>query len=323
MINQTFMKKPLLLFSLSLLAVLPLFAQQQKKEAPLVFTPQWTAQAQFAGYYVAKEKGFYDEEGVDVQIIHPNATQTSMERISSNRSHATTLQLAQAIQIVDEGIPMVNLLQTSMNNTLVIISRREKNPLEQKGAKVGVWHAGFAELVFAVTKELGIDYQWIPAASCVSLFVAGAVDASVAMSYNEYYQILQAGFALPEKCIYRFSEHGYNIQEDGLYVTREYYRAHKEQADKFARASRRGWEYAAGHPEEALDIVMDYVDRNHIATNRVLQRLMLQEILAKQLDPDSGERAFLLRQDMVEKASDLLLRNGIIRKPVTLKDLSR
>ena len=227
------------------------------------------------------------------------------------------------MQISDSGIPLVNLLQTSMNNALILISRWGKNPLEQKGAKVAVWQAGFTQVAQAVMNEVGLDYQWIPAASSVSLFVAGAVDVSLAMSYNEYYQIRQAGFSLAGESVYRFSDHGYNIQGDGLYVTRGYYEKHREQAEKFARASRKGWEYAAAHPEEALDIVMTYVNRNHIATNRVLQKLMLEEILKLQLDPGSGERAFLLRPDMVQQACDLLLRNGVIRKPVTLEDLSR
>ena len=297
---------------------LPLFAQEGE---PIVFTPQWTAQAQFAGYYVAKEKGFYTEEGVRVLIVHPNATQSSMERIRSNKSHATTLQLAQALQMIDEGIPMVNMLQTSMNNALVIVSRRGKNPLKMPGAKVAIWQAGFTQLAECIMNETGLDYHWVKAASSVNLFIAGAVDASVAMSYNEYYRILQAGIPLAEEGVYRFSEHGYNIQEDGLYVTREYYRKHKDQVEAFARASRRGWEYAAEHPEEALSIVMDYVRRNNIATNPILQRLMLDEILRLQLDPDSGQREFRLREDMVRQASELMLRGGMIRRPVTIEDL--
>lgn len=317
------MKRQLILCVTALLCVLPLSAQKQQAEGPLVFTPQWTAQAQFAGYYVAKEKGFYDEEGLEVLIVHPNATQSSVERIRTHKSHATTLQLAQAMEILDSGIPLVNLLQTSMNNALMVVSRWGKNPLEMKKAKIAIWQAGFTQVAEAVMNEVGEGFQWIPAASSVSLFVAGAVDASMAMSYNEYFQIRQAGFLLEGDSIYRFSEHGYNIQEDGLYITREYYNKHRDQAEKFARASRRGWEYAAAHPDEALDIVMAYVDRNHIATNRIIQKLMLEEILRLQLDPDSGERAFLLRPDMVKQASDLLLRSKIIRKPVTVEDLSR
>ena len=317
------MKRLTLISVLILSALFPLMAQKQKKVEPIIFTPQWTAQAQFAGYYVAKEKGFYDEEGVQVQIVHPNATQSSEDRIRSNKSHVTTLQLAQAMQIISDGLPLVNLLQTSMNNALVIVSRRGKNPLKHPGAKVAIWRAGFTQLAECMMREDGLDYEWIKAANSVNLFIAGAVDATFAMSYNEYYQILQSGIPITEDCVFRLSDHEYNIQEDGLYMTRDFYNKHKEEADKFARASRRGWEYVAEHPEEALEIVMDYVKRNFIATNPVIQRLMLEEVLRLQLDPETGERAFRLRPDMLEKASDLMLRNGQIRRPITLEDLSR
>ena len=319
------MKRLTVIGALLLLAVLPLQAQSQRqlKGEPIVFTPQWTAQAQFAGYYVAKEKGFYDEEGIEVQIVHPNATQSSEERIRSNKSHITTLQLAQAMQIINDGLPLVNLLQTSMNNALVIVSRRGKDPMMQPGARVSIWQAGFTQLAECMVKESQLDYEWVKAANSVNLFIAGAVDATVAMSYNEYFQILQSGIPISEECVYRLSDHNYNVQEDGLYMTRTYYLQHKEEAERFARASRRGWEYVAEHPEESLDIVMEYVKRNFIATNRVIQGLMLQEVLRLQLDPESGERSFTLRPDMLEKANDLMLRNGAIQRPITMEDLNR
>ena len=309
---------------LAVLLALPLSAQKKKAESDtLVFTPQWTAQAQFAGYYVAKELGFYEEEGINVQIVHPNATQSAESRIRTHMSQATTLQLAQAIEIIANGTPLVNLLQTSMNNGMVVISRRGKNPLEQPGAKVGIWAGGFTQLLESEVKEANLHYEWIRAANMVNLYIAGAVDAIVAMTYNEYYQVKQAGFNVPENCIYRLADHGFNIQEDGLYVTRAYYEKHQEQAEKFARASRRGWEYTATYPEQALDIVMHYVERNHIATNRIMQSLMLKEILNLQYDPDSGKMEYRIRQDMLQLANDIMLKAGLIPRPVTLEELCR
>ena len=313
-------------FVLILLALFPallLPARPREVSDTLVFTPQWTAQAQFAGYYVAKDMGFYEEEGVNVQIIHPNVTQSAESRLRSHLSHATTLQLAQAVEIVANGVPLVNLLQTSMNSGMVVISRRGKNPMEQRGAKVGIWAGGFTQLLESVVKEANLPFEWIRAATMVNLYIAGALDAIVAMTYNEYYQVKQAGFNLPENCIYRLADHGYNIQEDGLYVTREYYEKHKELADKFARASRRGWDYAEAHPDQALDIVMRYVDRNHIATNRILQSLMLKEILNLQYDPDSGEKEYRIRPDMLQLTNDIMLKAGLIPRPVTLEELCR
>ena len=286
-----------------------------------IFTPQWTAQAQFAGYYVAQEKGFYKDAGLNVEIVHPSPTQPAMKRIRNNESHATTLQLCQAMEIVDEGIELVNILQTSMNNAMVIVSRRGVNPLTQKGERVGIWSAGFGQLAICMSIKDHLDYDWTPFATNVNLFVAGAIDATLAMSYNEYYQLVQTGLPLDEKCVYRFCDHGYNVQEDGVYMTREYYESHRAEAKKFAQASRRGWEWAAAHPEETLDIVMKYVRENHIATNRILQKLMLEEVLRLQMDRESGKQEFRLRPDMVKLASDLMFECKMLKHTVSYEQL--
>ncbi len=291
------------------------------QDATIVFTPQWTAQAQFAGYYVAETKGFYREAGVKVRIEHPSATQPAMSRLRQNECQATTLQLCQALEIINDGIPLVNILQTSMNNAMVIVSARGKDPLTQKGARVGIWSVGFGQLAICMSIKDHLDYQWVRFAQNVNLFVAGALDATLAMSYNEYYQLVQAGVQMTDKNVYRFCDHGYNVQEDGVYMTREYYATHKDQARRFAQASRKGWEWAAEHPDETLDIVMQYVEKNHIATNRVMQRLMLKEILRLQVDRDSKKREFRLRPDMVQLANHLMVEHQMLSREVTYKEL--
>jgi len=305
-------------------AVVALAQKEGKKtttDATIVFTPQWTAQAQFAGYYVAEAMGFYREAGINVRIEHPSATQPAMTRLRKNLCQATTLQLCQAMEIVSDGIPLVNILQTSMNNAMVIVSARGVDPLTQKGAKVGIWSVGFGQLAICMSIQDHLNYEWIRFAQNVNLFVAGALDATLAMSYNEYYQLVQAGMELSDKNVYRFCDHGYNVQEDGVYMTRDYFESHRDQARRFAEASKRGWEWAAAHPDETLDIVMQYVDREHIATNRVMQRLMLKEVLRLQVDRESKKREFRLRPDMVKQASQLMLSNQMLSRDVTYEEL--
>ena len=306
-----------ILLLMLLAVVMPAVGQER-----IVFTPQWTAQSQFAGYYVAQEKGFYREAGIDVEIVHPSITQTALNRMRKGESQATTLQLCQAMEIIDGGIPLVNILQTSMNNAMVIVSRRQMDPLTQRGARVGTWSAGFGQLAICMSIKDSLNYNWIPSASNLNLFVAGAIDATLAMSYNEYYQLKQTGLPVGEEYVYRFCDHGYNVQEDGVYMQRDYYLAHKEEAKKFAAASRRGWEWAAEHPEETLEIVMKYVKANHIATNPVLQRLMLTEILRLQVDRESGKREFRLRRDMVETSSRLMVEMKMLKHAVTYEQLT-
>ena len=287
----------------------------------IVFTPQWTAQAQFAGYYVAEAKGFYREAGLRVRIKHPSVTQPAMSGLLAGECQATTLQLCQALEVVDKGVALVNILQTSMNNAMVIVSARGKDPLTQKGARVGIWSVGFGQLAVCMSIKDHLDYEWVKLAQGVNLFVAGALDATLAMSYNEYYQLVQAGMEMSDKTVYRFCDHGYNVQEDGLYMTRDYYEHHREEARKFAEASRKGWEWAAQHPEEALNIVMERVEKDHIATNRTLQRLMLKEVLRLQVDRESKRREFKLRPDMVKLASTLMKDNMMLGRQVKYEEL--
>lgn len=244
-----------------------------------------------------------------------------MDRLNANECQATTLQLCQALEYIEGGTPLVNILQTSMNNAMVIVSARGKDPLTQKGAKVGIWSVGFGQLAICMSKKDHLNYQWVRFAQNINLFLSGALDATLAMSYNEYYQLIQAGLEISDKSVYRFCDHGYNVQEDGVYMARDYYMAHKEQAKKFAQASKKGWEWAAQHPDETLDIVMKYVDEGHIATNRVMQRLMLKEILRLQVDRESKKREFRLRPDMVKQASQLMVENGMLKREIQLREL--
>lgn len=309
-------KKFLIMAAGAILALLPI--QAQKK---FIFTPQWTAQAQFAGYYVAKEKGFYKQAGLDVDIVHPSITQPAISRVRNNESQATTLGLCQALEVIDDGIPMVNILQTSMNTSLVLVSRKDVDPLKQPGMKVGIWSTGFGQLAICMSIKEHLNYEWVRFASNVNLFVSGAIDATLVMSYNEYYQLAQAGVKLTERNVYRFSNHDYNVQEDGLYMTRAYYDEHRDEARRFAQASKKGWEWAVAHPDETLDIVMDYVRREHIGTNRVLQKLMLAEVLNLLVDRESKKREYRLRPDMVKKASQLMVENMMLKNEVKYEQL--
>ena len=166
-----------------------------------------------------------------------------------------------------------------------------------------------------------MNYEWVFFTGNVNVFLSGGVDLMSAVSYNEYLLLKQAGFDMPEKSVFRFKDHGYNIQENGVYVKRDYYDTHRDQLKRFAEASKKGWEWAALHPDQTLDIVMKYVRDAHVQTNRVIQKLMLEEILRLQLDPDSGRREFRVRPEMLKKACTLMQDFGTIDREVTYGEL--
>lgn len=288
----------------------------------IVFTPQWTPQSQFAGYYVAQAKGFYREEGLEVVFDHPSASSSALNRLEAGNSHIITLQLIQAIKLIGDEVPLVNILQTSQRNSLMIVPRYNniRSLQDLRGKKVGFWKAGFCELAFILDRKEKLDIEWVPFINYVNLFVSGAIDATLAMSYNEYLQILACGIR-PQHVFY-FSDLGYDIPEDGLYVTADYYRTHRKEAEAFARASVKGWKWAAQHPEEALDIVMRLVREHHVATNRLQQQRMLENVLELQCELHTATRPFSLQPAHVEKASALLLDDGYIHRPVTYQEIT-
>ena len=294
---------------------------QEGKGQQIVFTPQWTAQSQFAGYYVALEKGFYKEVGIDVEIKHPSASYSAVNHLLEGSCHITTMNLLQAMIAIDQGLSLVNVLQTSQHNSLVIVPRRKSIQTfeDLRNKRVGVWKIRFGELGFIADEERNLNIEWIPFIHNINLFLSGAIDATMATSFNEYLQIRAAGF--DSKNIFYLSEEGYDVPEDGLYVTVDYYKKNKEKVEAFVEASKRGWQWAAKNQEETLDIVMKFVQKDKIATNRTIQRWMLKEILRLQCDQEGREPSFQLHPEKVKELSDLLLKNRRIKKEVTLEQL--
>ena len=287
----------------------------------IVFTPQWTPQSQFAGYYVAQEMGFYQEAGVEVDFQHPSASYSAANRLFEGSSDIITQQLVQAMIAIDHGMPMVHVLQTSQRNALVLVSKSDsiRTIEDLKGKKVGVWKAGFGELAYIMDTEKNLDIQWIPFLESVNLFLSGAIDATLAMSYNEYLKIRVAGHE--DKPVIRFSETEYDYPEDGLYVSTDFYQRHPDKVKAFVEASRKGWEWAHEHPEETLDIVMKWAEKENVHTNRIHQQWMLEKILSLQCEEGEKKPSFRLDGQIIDKLSELLLKYHRIQHPVDVQKL--
>ena len=297
--------------------LLPCIVQAQR----IVFTPQWTPQSQFAGYYIAQDKGYYKDAGLEVEFQHPSVSYSALNRLMEGSSDIITSQLTQAMIAIDRGIPMVHALQTSQQNALVLLGRSDsiRTIEDLRKKKVGVWKAGFGDLAYIMDAELRLGIKWIPFLEGTNLFISGAIDATLGMSYNEYLQIRVSGYE--DKIPIRLSETEYNYPEDGLYVSLDFYRRYPEKVKAFVEASRKGWEWAHEHPEEALNIVMNWAEKEQIHTNRIFQRWMLEEILRLQCEEGKKEPSFHLEDGVVKRLSDLLLKHNRIQSPITVEKL--
>lgn len=310
--------KRLTLIAFLLLGCFTLFAQK------IVFMPQWTAQAQFAGYYVAKDMGFYEQEGLDVEIRHLNrATKRNIiSYIRSGEVQFVTSHLLLSMIANDGGLGMVNILQTSHTNGLCVVSRTPISRFEDlDGKKVGRWSTGYGENAIMMAEEKGLSIDWVTSNQSVNLFLAGALDATLVFSYNELISIyLAQGKVEPDHILY-FSDTDYNYPEDSLYCLDTYYRNNRDVVEKFVKASKRGWEYVAEHPDEALQICMKFTRENNIQTNIVHQRLMLEQIVELSRGKD-GEISFApTSREIFDRMAKKAIETGLIMSSPKYEDI--
>ena len=299
-------------------------ATHSQAQTRLVFTPQWTAQAQFAGFYVADAKGFYKEAGLNVSIEHPSSSNPNINRLKMGQCQFITLHLVSAMKFIDEGIQLVNISQHFQQNTQMIVSHKPLKGIESlRGMKIGHWKSGFSELAFSMNNRYNLNIQWVPFISHINLYISNAIDATMAMSYNEYFQLKIAGQKIQKDQTLYFRDIGYNVPEDGVYTTASFYKSHKQEVEKFAEATRKGWEWAYQNPEETLDIVMMYCQANNVATNRVVQEWMLQECLKVLSNKNSGKRTYTLDPKGLDLANQLMTEGGVIKKNIPYQQITQ
>lgn len=308
--------KPKLLFLILITFVgIPTYAQQ------IVFTPQWTPQSQFAGYYVAQEMGFYKDAGVDVVIDHTSTSDLVMNRLLNGKCNAITMTLFDAIYHIDHGAEIVNVLQTAQRSGHVIVVRDDniRNIEQLRGKRVGIWRSSFSQLVQLMDLDYDLGIEWIKFIQSINLYISGAIDATMAMTYNELYWIRSSGFE--DKTVIPLADIGYDYPEEGLYVSSEYYEKYPEKARAFAEASRRGWEWAHEHPEQTLDIVMEIMKREQVPASRMHQEWMLREVLKQQFPKGEDRPSFKLDEGKVKELNALLIRHGRIENELSVEQI--
>ncbi|NKB29021.1 MAG: ABC transporter substrate-binding protein [Rhodobacteraceae bacterium] len=231
---------------------------------------KWVTQAQFAGYYVAKDKGFYEEEGLNV-IIKPGGPDIAPEQIiAGDGADVITTWMAAGLAARERGIPLVNIAQPFKTGGLQVNCLKStgvETPDDFAGKTMGVWFFGNEYPFYAWMASLGLETDGadengvtvIKQAFSADPLIQGQADCISTMTYNEYRQILQSGITEDELVTFNYLNMGFGMLEDGLYV-KEDRLEDPEFADKmvrFVRASMKGWKYAEENQEEAAEIVLE------------------------------------------------------------------
>ncbi|APG85442.1 ABC transporter substrate-binding protein [Sinorhizobium americanum] len=246
---------------------------------------KWVTQAQFAGYYVAKDKGFYEEESLDVDIKPGGPDIAPPQVIAGGGADVIVDWMPSALATREKGVPLVNIAQPFKKSGMMLTCLKEsgvKTPEDFKGKTLGVWFFGneypflswMAQLkiptdggpngVTVLKQGFNVDPLIQKQAACIST-----------MTYNEYWQVIDAGIKAEDLVTFKYEDQGVATLEDGLYVLEDKLKdaAFKEKMVKFVRASMKGWKYAEENPDEAADIVLEN-DSTGAQTEKHQKRMM-------------------------------------------------
>ncbi|WP_128290768.1 ABC transporter substrate-binding protein [Afifella aestuarii] len=254
----------------------------------VVLQLKWVTQAQFGGYYVAQDKGFYEEAGLDVEI-KPGGPDIAPEQVIAGGGADVIVDwMPAALAARERGVPLVNIAQPFAKSGMELTCLKETGitkPEDFKGKTLGVWFFGNEYPFLSWMSHLDIPTTGgedgvtvIKQGFNVDPLIQKQADCISTMTYNEYWQVIDAGIPEDELVVFKYEDQGVATLEDGLYVMEENLQD-PEFVDKMARfvkASMKGWDYAREHPDEAAEIVLDNDDTG--AQTEKHQKRMMREI---------------------------------------------
>ncbi|MEL7091584.1 MAG: ABC transporter substrate-binding protein [Pseudomonadota bacterium] len=276
---------------------------------------KWVTQAQFAGYYVALENGYYGEEDLDVTIKPGGPDIAPTQVLAGGGADVTVEWMPAALAAREKGLPMVNIAQPFKSSGMMLTCRKDAGVAttdDFAGKTLGVWFFGneFPFLSWMSQLNLPTDgsdagVEVLKQGFNVDPILNGQAACVSTMTYNEYWQVIDAGLTPEELVTFKYEDQGVATLEDGLYVLEENLEdpAFQDKMVRFVRASMRGWKWAEENPEEAAMIVLDYDETG--AQTEAHQVRMMGEIAKL----TAGSNGALVEADY-QRTVDSLLAGG-------------
>ncbi len=230
---------------------------------------KWVTQAQFAGYYVAEAQGFYDEEDLNVTIKPGGPDIAPAQVIAGGGADVVLDWMPSALASREKGLPIVNIAQPFKSSGMMLTCWKDtgiEKPEDLKGKTIGVWFFGNEYPFLSWMSSLGIATDGseggvtvLKQGFNVDPLIQRQADCISTMTYNEYWQVIDAGVTPEELITFKYEEQGVATLEDGIYVMEEKLAdpAFEDKMVRFVRASMKGWKWAEENPDDAAMIVLD------------------------------------------------------------------
>jgi NitT/TauT family transport system substrate-binding protein len=233
---------------------------------------KWVTQAQFGGYYAALENGFYDEEGLNVTIRPGGPDIAPPQVLAGGGADVMVEWMPAALAAREGGLPLVNIAQPFKSSGMMLTCLKDtgiESPEDFRGRTLGVWFFGNEYPFLSWMSTLGIPTQGgedgvevLRQGFNVDPLLQRQADCISTMTYNEYWQVIDAGISEDDLITFKYEDQGVATLEDGLYVLEDRLDDPEfvDRMVRFVRASMRGWKWAEENPEDAAMIVLEYDD---------------------------------------------------------------
>ncbi|GAB3126913.1 ABC transporter substrate-binding protein [Glaciibacter psychrotolerans] len=238
---------------------------------PITLQLQWSAQAQFAGYYAAVDQGFYKDEGLDVTIAEGGSDIVPQDVLASGDVDYAISWVPKVLGSIEQGANITDVAQIFERSATTQISFKDKNitdPADLKGKNVGSWGYGNEWELFAGMQKAGVevgDINLVQQQFDMNGFLAGDIDAAQAMTYNEYAQVLETInpatgnlYQPADLNVINWNDVGTAMLQDAIWANTDKLASDTAYADntvKFIKASIKGWAYARDNAEKSAEIV--------------------------------------------------------------------
>ena len=249
---------------------------------------KWVTQAQFSGYYVALDKGFYSEEDLNVTIKPGGPDIAPTQVLAGGGADVTVDWMPSALAAREKGLPMVNIAQPFKSSGMMLTCRKDagiETTADFADKTLGVWFFGNEFPFLSWMSKLGMATDGsaggvtvLKQGFNVDPILQGQAACVSTMTYNEYWQVIDAGLTPDDLQVFKYEDQGVATLEDGLYVLEDNLKdaAFEDKMVRFVRASMKGWKYAEANPDEAADIVLEN-DGSGAQTEKH-QRRMMREV---------------------------------------------
>ncbi|WP_370197675.1 ABC transporter substrate-binding protein [Roseibium sp.] len=230
---------------------------------------QWVTQAQFAGYYVALDNGYYEEEDLDVTILPGGPDIAPPQVLAGGGADIMLNWMPSALSARENGLPVVNIAQPFKSSGLMLTCWKDTgitSPEDFRGKTIGVWFFGNEFPFLSWMSQVGIPTEGgedgvtvLKQGFNVDPLLQKQADCISTMTYNEYWQVIDAGIPEEDLIVFKYEDQGVATLEDGLYVLESSLDdpAMVDKLARFVKASMKGWAYSAENPEEAAEIVLE------------------------------------------------------------------